>query len=195
MAKTRLNQTHRDILCGFAKKAVECKAEQKVRDRLYAKAAVAVRRCIEKQFPAADMAVLAKYGASANTPIVNGGSPEGRFMSFVFDKNDEAPVRPSRYNAALVNFDAKATEAIDAFELAADALIKARETKLSDYRALIASAKTFEDVLDVWPAASAVAEQIVHRPTSLAALSAEQIAAIRADNAGANLATPETTGI
>lgn len=188
MAKTRLNQTHRDILRGFAEKAIECKAEQKTRDKLYAKAAGAVRRCIEKQYPASDMAVLANYGVTSNDAIVDGGSPEGRFTRFAFDQNDEIPARPKvRYDAARVNFDAKATEAIDAYDLAADALKKARAAKLSDYNALIASAKTFEDILDVWPAAAAVSERIKRQQTSLAVLSAEKIAAIRADNAGANL--------
>lgn len=182
--KTRLNQTHRDILRGFADKAIECKVEQKARDRFYAKASEAVRRCIEKQYPAAEMAILTKYGASANKHAVE--------VRFEFDATDEVPPRPSgRYDAGRVSFDAKASEAIDAFELADAALKKARDTKLSDYRALINSAKTYEDVLDVWPAAAALAERIKHQQTSLVVLSADKIAAIRADNAGANLAVAE----
>jgi hypothetical protein len=189
MGKTRLNQHHRDILRSFADQVVKCPAEQKARDKAYAKATDGIRRSCEKQFPAADMAVLAKYGVTTSDLNLEGGSPEGKFIRFSFDRDDEAPPRPGhRYNISRISFDAKASQAIEDYDLAAAALKKARDAKLADYKALITAAVTFEDVLDVWPAAAALAEKIRQQQTALVVLSADKIAAIRADNAGADLA-------
>lgn len=190
MAKTRLNQTHRDILRGFADKAIKCPAEQKARDKAYGRAADAVRRCIEKQFPAADMLVLGRYGVAGVDATIEGGSPEGKYVRFCFDKDDDIPTRPklTHYGTSRVSLDAKAVGLVDEYDLAAEALKKAREAKLTDYKALVACAKTFEDILDVWPAAMAVAERIKRQQTALVILSADKIAAIRSDNAGSDLA-------
>lgn len=198
MAKTRLNGHHRDMLTAFAEKAVECKSEQRARDKAYERAEKAVIHCIEKQFPADDMAVLAKYDLTRVKAEVHGGDPNGASVHFNFDgddTNDKIPPRPRgesyNYRAASVSFDAKTKDLIDAYDLAQHALDEARNKKLVNYKALIRTAVTFEDVLDVWPAAAVLSEKIKRQQTSLVVLSADVIANIRADNAGAKMEAPE----
>lgn len=195
MAKTRLNGHHRDMLTAFAEKAVECKSEQRARDKAYERAEKAVIHCIEKQFPADDMAVLAKYDLARTENQVNGGDPNGASVHFTFDggdANERIPPRPRGRNhyysdAQSVSFDAKTKDLIDSYDLAQHALDEARNKKLTNYKALIRTAVTFEDVLDVWPAAAVLSEKIKRQQTSLVVLSADVIANIRADNAGAKM--------
>lgn len=193
MAKTRLNQNHRSMLTAFAEKAIECKAEQKARDKAYERAEAAVVRCIEKQFPPADMQVLKKYAVASDSGCVNGGDPNGAYVRFNFDDDRVVPLRPGYgyRGGASVSFDAKAKELIDVYALAEHALTEARNRKLGDYEALIRTAVSYEDVLDVWPAAAVLSEKIRRQQTALVVLSSDLIATIRADNAGAKMEASE----
>ncbi|MEM8553010.1 MAG: hypothetical protein AAGF45_11575, partial [Pseudomonadota bacterium] len=66
--------------------------------------------------------------------------------------------------------------------------IAALERKQKEYRTLIASAKTFEEVVGIWPAAEAVRPAIEGTMTALSVLSEDLCAKIKADNAGADFA-------
>lgn len=187
--KTRLNQHHRGLLRTFANKGIACPHEQKIRDKAYAKAAKLVSEGASKKFPAADMSILAKYSVAEPDTCLRGGTPDGRFIVFNFDDADPLmPVlpiascgsRPFAWNIATV-------EAVESFDKAQHALKKARAEKLEKYRALIMAARTFEEVVAVWPATETLREQIAHQSTALVALSNDVAQFIRTDNAGAAL--------
>lgn len=189
MAKTRLNGNHRHLLRQFANDNLSCPAEKKARDRAYAKAAKLVSEIVRKKFPVADMAILSKYEVGAPDACINGTAPDGRFLRFTFDAEDSLiPVVPNRYcSTRAMAWTVTATEAIDAFEKANNALDKALEAKRVNYQALINSARTFEEVVSVWPAAEALRDKIGAPSTALVALSDDVAAFIRSDNAGAGV--------
>lgn len=186
MAKIRLNQTHREALRRFAREHVACVPEQKARDTTYRKASTGVRRDVEKQFPTTDMEILARYKVAKPDTCIRGGSPSGQFTAFTFDSKEDAPFVPDRCcSSRSISFAQSTVTAIEAFEVADAALKKAREAKLAAYEALITSARTFEEVVEIWPAAAALADRIGAPSTAIVALSEDVAALIRNDNAGA----------
>lgn len=188
MAKTRLNETHRGLLRDFAEGSVASPKVQSLRDKAYAKAARLVSEEVQKRFPPDKMATLAEYGCAAPDFCIRGGAPTGQFLAFRFDAADAlAPMVPAfNCSSRSIPFSARAVEAIEACTKAADTLKKARDEKLTAYRSLIITARTFEDVIAVWPAAEALRDKIVRSSTSLVALSDDVVSFIRADNAGAD---------
>lgn len=186
MAKTRLNQTHRQALVRFAVDNVSCPDEQEARDRDYAAAADLVKADVEKRFVPKDMAVLQKYEAARADHCIQGGSPEGMFLRFQFDSDDDrAPLVPARYcSSRSIPFSDKTAAAIQLVEKSDEALKRAKQAKIEAYKALIFSARTYEEVLEIWPAAAALSDRIGSPSTALAALSDDIAALIRNDNAG-----------
>lgn len=188
MAKTRLNVGHRDALRHFASTNINCDAEQKARDKAYAKAAKAVRAAVEKRFPVRDMAILEKYSVASPDKCIKGGNPAGAFVRFSFDHKDDGPLCPSRScGTRSIPFDQATCDAIDSLQKANDVLEKARTAKYAAYKSLVASAVTFEEVLEIWPAAEALRERICARSTALVALSDDIRQFIQTDNAGKQL--------
>jgi hypothetical protein len=190
MASIRLNKTHRDVLMTFAKANVSCPDEQSVRDEHYNHAANGVKADVEKRFPAKDMAVLKKYGVAGPDYCINGGTPEGMFLRFDFDREDpRAPLVPGRYcSTRSIPFSSETASAIMECDRADEVLAKARKTKMEAYKALIFSARTYEEILDVWPAAAALSDRIGSPSTAVVALSEDVARLIRKDNAGSAIA-------
>ncbi len=185
--RTRLNETHRSLLRKFAQEHTACPKEQKARDKTYERASRLVREAIEKRFPPADMAVLLKYEVAAPDLCIQGGSPSGQFVGFEYTAAEDAPTVPRRYcSSRSIPFTQTAVDAIESYTKAKDACEIALTKKLDAYSTLIRTARTFEEVVDVWPAVAALREQIVVPSTALIALSPETVDFIRSDNAGAN---------
>jgi hypothetical protein len=186
MAKTRLNQAHREMLLRFATDNLSCPAEEKARAKAYERASRLVRDAVEKRFPSDDMAVLTKYNCSYPDACIRGGSPSGQFVGFQFDKKEDAPIVPDHgCSSRSIGFTQATVDAIEAFEKANNLLKDARQKKIDAYRTLIGTARSFEEITAVWSAAEALAEKIVARTTALIALSPEVVEFIRDDNAGA----------
>lgn len=185
MAKTRLNMRHREVLRHFASENIVCDVEQKARDKAYAKASKLVRSAVETRFPVRDMEVLKKYSVAEPDKCINGGTPAGNFIRFNFDTDDESPLCPSRYcSSRSISFNQNTVDAIQALEKASNELEKAKSEKYTAYRSLIASCVTFEELIEVWPAAEALRDRICAQSTAVIALSDDLREFIKNDNAG-----------
>lgn len=180
---TRLNQEHREALYDLARRVVDCPDEAKAEDAAYKKAAPLVRKCVEVKYPAADMAVLSKYDLVRRDHCIQLQLTAGGVEEFEFRHDEPPPVVASRGSCygRIHPADEKTTAAVSAWKLAKDANEKARDKKLEQYRAFVRSATTFEQVLEVWPEASALTPNIARNLP--VAVSVETIDAIKADSA------------
>ena len=181
----RLSQGDRKHLISCAKKVVEASEDSGALDGAYSAAASAVRAAVETQFPPKDMKVLAKYDASRVDSCIYVSRGYGDRDQFCFRADDAGPMRPSNGNCRSCTFmlEGTALEAFDAFkdaEKKRDANIKQR---LSDYRALIGSVSSFNDVAAVWPEAEALREVIVGSGSALVVLNNDVIERIKRETA------------
>jgi hypothetical protein len=185
MAKTRLNVTHRLALKNFAKENISCPAEEAAVERTYELAAAMVASAVQSKFPLADMAVLERYDVATQDECIRGGTPSGTFIGFEFRDDRPAPLVPDRScGSRSIPFSQDCTDAIVAYDRAKSILEKARAAKYEKYQALVNSARYFEDVVEIWPAAKELADKICKQSTSLVALSDDVRAFIATDNAG-----------
>lgn len=181
MAKTRLNERSRKVLCAHARSLVACPAEKKAADTAYASAAVLVRKMIETRYPPKDMAILKKYDQASSCHSIKIQFDVGGYEIWSLRKDEAAPapLQPGHYSA--VHIADRATTAAIQKSMAADkALKEALENKLADYYSLIAAANAFEDVCEVWPEAEAVRSQC-GASAIVVAVTPEVVARIRQD--------------
>ena len=174
----------RRALVRFANENIQTPKETRKAETTYKKAAQMVAADVVKRFPPDDMAVLERYQVARRDECIQGGSPSGQFVRFEFRDGDEsAPVVPKRYcSTRSIPFRATTCDAISRYELAKEALDEARATILTDYKALINNSRYFEDVVEVWPGAEALRDQICAQSTALSVLSEDAVERIKASN-------------
>lgn len=186
----RLSQANRDTLYGFAKKQITATESSADLDAAYEAAAQAVHDAVVAKYPQKDMLVLERYAAATRDACIYVSSGHYDYNQFRFRDGDKRiPLRPGRgdgcnsRNAFML--EGAPLETYEAFV----ASTKAHETeiarRLSDYKALILGANTFNEVVAIWPAAEALRESIVGTGTALTVLSSDVVARIRADAAAA----------
>jgi hypothetical protein len=181
MAQTRLLESHRDALRDLARRVVDCPAETKGEEVAYQRAAAVCRKIIEKQFPAADMAVFAKYEMTRPDACVRFQLTAGGVEQFCFRKGEEVTVpRAGGCSSRIYMADERATEAVQKWVAAKAAKESATQTKLRQYYSFIGAAPNFEQVLEIWPEASQLAA-VISKNLPIA-LSEADIAAITADS-------------
>lgn len=185
-----LSKEMRDALALFAKDNVKCPTEQAALDAAYEKVKPHVLAVVTSVFPVKDMKVLAKYGAAVRRTGFNYGGYYDRESSFQFRTETEAPLVPRHtVHDDKLEWPKDVRELMDAYVLARQAHRKAVDDKLRDYRQLITGSRTFNEVVAVWPAAEVLRAKLIPvtvEQKALAVLSAEAIARIKKDNAGAN---------
>ena len=214
MAKQRLNKSIRADLYAFAEASIASPETEKVMLEAYKKALDAVNAVIESRYPASEMDVLRKHNTGGCPSYILVCDPEGNAASFdaMANMNGEPELDIARHDSMCVKFSkgrhvaypylyggmpwmprdahSKGLPVSDEiFELVAasvrakNAHAEALNKKLDMYRQLIAGARYCEDVVEAWPAA---AKMMPDGPSGGAlTISAEAIAAIKADNAGA----------
>lgn len=185
MASIKINQEDRQFLLTFASESIQCPAETKADKDAYAKAAPLVRKLVEERYPPKDMKLLLKYEQARHDACIRLQLTAGGVVEFRFRDPDKGPLVPGSSNSygcrnRMYAADDAATAAIVASLAAAEALIKARNTKLSDYQALISASSTLEQIEDVWPAGGAALRPRKGRSLPVI-LSDEVIARIKAD--------------
>lgn len=182
MAKTRLCYQHRNYLNDLAKKLVHAPAEQSAMDAAYSAAAVAISAMVVAKYPIKDMLVLKRYDAARFDQCIFLDDAGGR-MRFDFRTEEEAPLVPCRFgcNSRVFVPDPEIRAITDAWNDAVFAHKEALAAKLGDYRSLIAAAKTFEDVVEIWPEAEQLRNVICKGSVALSVVSDDLVARIRAD--------------
>jgi hypothetical protein len=187
----RLSLSNRQVLFDLASKQVRATADTAIVDAAYDAAADAIHAVLVGKFPQKDMKVLARYDCAQEDACIYISSGGYRNDRFEFRDGDKRIVfRPgtSCNQRSPHLLDGEAQLAFDAFQLATkarDAEIKAR---LSDYKALIYGANTFNEVVAVWPAADALRDSIIGSGTALMVLSGDVIDRLKVDAASEWLA-------
>lgn len=158
---------------------MRCPAEGRADKAAYAVAAKLLKADLAKQFPAKDMRVLSKYGAAENAASVRVQLTAGGVTSFEF-RDKDGPLCPgNRPYSKVYAISAPTSDAISASIQAHDALRKAFDAKIDDYKSLIYSSTNLEQIEAVWPMASELRPRVGRLlPVTL---SNDVIARIKAD--------------
>lgn len=188
MAKKILNKAHREALLNLANKLVHETQDKAALDAAYDACADMVSKLVQAKFPPADMEVLKRYEQAYPDACVYISAGWGGYERFNFRDGDERiPMRPGdRYGCNSRNpylLTDEQTAIYDAFKLADKEHGIAIKTRYADYRALIESARTFEELVEVWPAAEQLRERICGQSRAIAVMSEEVVARIKADPA------------
>jgi hypothetical protein len=187
-----LSKTDRETLFVFARTHVTCPTEQAafaVQEKIARKVILAA---VHAKYPPKHMAILKIYDAAQTDSCIQFGAYYDRDAQFDFTTKEEAPLAPRNGGCLQRTYDfTPEQKAILAeYQLAKQTLAKAIETKLENYRRLIIGSSSFNDVAEVWPAVETLRSKIIPQTSqqrALAVLSAEAIALIKADNAGAQV--------
>lgn len=184
MAIIRMNDQYRQFLYDLAKTTVVCATEGKADKSAYDKAAPLVRKLVEDRYPPKDMKLLLKYEQARQDSCIRLQLTAGGVVEFKFRDDDKNhPLTPGQRHYGCGNrmyaADEAASTAINASILAADAYKKAMSKKLDDYKALIWTSATLDQIEAVWPPASALRDRVGRSLPVV--LSDEVIARIKAD--------------
>ena len=181
MAQKRLNENHRRVLIDYAEQVVDCPKEKAATKKAYDAVAPLVTALVEKMFPPADMAVCKKYDAAWPDTCIKMQMPGGLVDQFTYESEEVAPL-VARHNCSRQIYlaDHKLTAKFEVWVSAAKHYTETKEALLEKYRAFIRNAKTFEEVLEVWPEAAAIAGRI-HFNLPIA-LSEDDLALIKRDS-------------
>lgn len=179
MAKVRLTQAARTRLISLSHELVQCSAEQTAVDAAYKKAAPLVRKAVEAKYPPRDMRILVKYEKAAIDDCIKLQLTAGGVNMFCFAEGKGPLAAETTYNGTVYQADEEMTSAFAEWKAATEALDAARSQKLGDYKALINSARTLEDVTEIWPEAEQIRSSL--RSTALTVLTPAVIERIKAD--------------
>lgn len=182
----RLNERDRDALMAFATKQIIATEDSAEVDAAYEIAANAVHAAVIAKFPQKDMTVLARYGAASPDRCVYVSTGGSNYDRFEFREGDKRiPVRPDlrgcNRQALLLTGDDEA--AYDDYKAKLGKLEATRKARRRDFSALVSGTPSFNALVEVWPAADVMREQIVGSATALAVLSSEVIDRLNADPA------------
>jgi hypothetical protein len=167
----------RSCLNELARELVSAPDEDAALTNAYQAASVLVRRTVEAALPPSDMQVLRKYDCARIDDCIRLNLPAGGVVRFQFDE-ETGPLSISGCGR-IFNADDETMHAVNAWQDALRAQQKAISLKLSDYGALIAIARNYEDVVEVWPEAEQLRSQF--DAGYLTVFSPDVIARIRSD--------------
>jgi hypothetical protein len=178
-----IKKPHQAILMDFAKKHVKAASNLRAKlDAAYEAVIPLVLVEAHKKYPPEDMAVLTKYGMARTDHCLN----QFESNSFIFNEDDPRVPLVPRYSdcsSRLYAWPDKTEKARARWQLAKEAVDQDVARKLNAYRELIASAKNFKEIVEVWPAAETL-RSVIQPPQNLPSVSATTIEIIKSDNAG-----------
>jgi hypothetical protein len=175
----RMNDALRDRLTKMVYERVTFPNLESAERAAYEAAEPLVRAAVEAKYPVRDMEVMARYGAASVDDCIKIQLTAGGVEQFAFDTGTGPLVAQKTYYGAIYLADAATTEAVLSWVEARDAWQTAKNAAYKDYRALIANARTLEEVAEVWPEAAEVGR--LARSQALTVLSQETVARIRED--------------
>lgn len=181
MAKTRLNVGKREALKRLAYDELptgdlEAKAEE-----AFEKADALTRDDLEKAYPEEDKKVLRRYDLLSETRRVTGSDLDTGQVVSMFLKDPVMVPFSSYTSKGIVAFTKETVQAIEAYGKARSELSIFKDKRMADYKALIDTSRTFEDVVSVWPGAEKLRESLCGTQNSVVALSSEIIERIQKD--------------
>lgn len=182
----RLSESNRNTFAKFAHKQIVETESTKVLGAAYDKAADAIAAAVEREYPAKDMKVLAKYEmASADSCIYVSVGGHGDYDQFEFRSEDKRiPTRPDRYcRRQPILLEGDEGKSYREYAAARKEYKSAVDKRLADFKALIWNTPTFNALVDVWPAAEALRDEIVGSGAALSVLSEDVVKRIKADPA------------
>lgn len=200
MAKTRMNQGHRDILKEFADKKIKKNVDRKEEHRLYEKLLKATNKEIRKKYPETEMEILRKYELTAKDSCVKFVFTSGRIDGMSFNSTWETTIdsdgdQVSIYVTAIVDtpnsrgcrnnnvypMPESFEKDLEEHARLVDKNNKLEQAKNQDVKNLIAYSKYIEDVLEVIKVPKDLEAKLLSKSTSLVALSPDVIKRIQAD--------------
>lgn len=182
----RLNDRDRTALYNFARRQIEATEDRSELDNAYEHAADAIHAAAVAKWPQKDMKVLERYDSAAPDPCIFISAGGSNYERFTFRPDDKRiALRPNRNgcNRIPLLLTGSAEAAFDAFKAASKARDEAVKKRLSDFSSLIFGTPSFNGLVEVWPAAETMREQIVGTATALSVLSSEVIDRLKADPA------------
>ena len=186
MAKKVLNNRHRESLQFLAAKLVKQSQDRAALDAAYEAAAEVVASIVEAKFPKADMEVLKRYNVGRVDRCIYVSPGYGGMQQFHFrDDDNRAPHVPDRWcnNRTPHLLTDEQAAIIDAWVTAEREYKASVDKRKGDFFALISVSRTFEDLVEVWPAAAQLREKICGANTALTTINDDVIARLKADPA------------
>lgn len=179
MASIRLNDNLRSRLNKLRAEIVKCPVELAAVEAMYNVAEPLVRATVVAAYPPADMEILKKYEVAFVDDCIKLQLTSGGVDQFNFKTGTGPMVAKPTYTGKIYLADEETTDAVANWSRAKSNLSLALGRKHEDYRSLITSARTLEEVIEIWPEAEQIAP-FAHS-YALTALSADAISRIKED--------------
>lgn len=187
--KTRLNASMREQLVEFAGRKtdllfVDARAEI---ERLKAEAVVLADAAVTAQWSTEVLTVLDSFDCvqySNNVPVLVGTEFTHQSPKFtaVLSRDFRIPrVSGRKHRSLLLPADHPLVVKHAEVQTASTRLHEARSEKLRKYKTLVAGAKTFEDVVEMWPEAEELRSRICGPGTAIATITPAIISGIKQD--------------
>jgi hypothetical protein len=183
----QLSNSNRETILRFADRQIRETQDRTAFDAAYEVAADAIAKAVDREYPAKDMKVLARYEmARPDDCIYISDGGYGSYERFAFRKDDKRiPLRPRTGCRSMkpLMLEGKEADAWRAYVAAEKEYAAALKTRRSDFAALVAATTNFNALVEIWPAVEVLRTEIVGASASLSVMSDEVLARIKADPA------------
>ena len=183
----QLTNGNRETILRFAYRQITETQDSAALDAAYEAAAELIAAAVERQHPAKDMEVLARYDMArpdACVYVSDGGY--GSYDRFTFRHGDNRialrPRQTCRTHSPLMLEGAEA-EAWRTYQEAEKAHTAALRTRKADFHALVRNTTNFNALVEIWPGVEELRAEIVGSSASLSVMSEDVVARIKADPA------------
>lgn len=190
----RLNALYRQKLENFARRNLQVDKEHQAYLDVYHEARPLVLALVVDRYPRADMEVLKRYDLARNDSCFHIGNhdSQNKFELRTEDIEEHQVLVPKGncWERVYTKADRELINLVQKVNLLNDKWHEAKEKKLWHYVQAIRSTSTFNELAAVWPAIEILRDEIVGtedtpRSKALSILSADTIAFLQQDNAGA----------
>lgn len=193
----RLNVSNRNLLMSHARVIIRQSHKMtEDHDKLYEKMVDMAVALVKAEYPESDLKVLAKYDMVFETSRCNFRYHDNsdvfdvcfnkRTGKKIMDRDEyssikiKVPQRHGGYNNKIYLASKELSEAMRQYNLEDTLYTKELNEKIEAYRQVINHAKTFEQLIEYWPEAAQLSEQLIDKLP--VAISNEVIESIRAES-------------
>lgn len=184
--KTKLNKAHRLYLINHALLAIKPTAELDKQDEAYQKFLRELKIQYEKTYPEAEREILEKHGVMQS-------DAHPTFFITHQDRDTEVQgvslMKEDFLRLPYIDYDSKEACTVSSvsrlailFKKLDEACLETNKAEIAikeDMEALIFSSKTFEDVVEIWPGAADLQDEICRKSTQLSTLGEDTIKRIK----------------